>query len=507
MNMYYYLWETTDLHSTVIILSTLFLIGFFFDSVFLTLCSLIRKNIQEGKKSLKRVMLILPLLIIGFFLLFFLFPQSLIDILQIDLTDLLRETIGLLHGSFLVYSAVTLGYAIYLKLKKQPGAFWHIKKFSLYFILSIFFLSIFYMEVPYSGIRFYMISLLIFFGIFHFLYYIYRKYTKVLKNITEQIKKKVNYRYVFFVEMLLVAVCLVILFSLSYNSSQRFRETPPPPTTEEEDVPEPDSLESVEYEEITVTEDSTGLIYFLEKNDSHLIIFQDDATGKEYTLTRNLFSNEYEHLISNPLRPQYINSSIYFLLGSSTNPTLQRFDIFTGEINEVKLEYDESAPIHDFLIKGTSLYYLAGEFCNEYMAQCNLELKGYNLSTLETVTLAKEISSREIAGFNQTGRIIFLQYREGDAGCSWHSFEEFNMDTEKLSAALKYSYCYDLENDPHKLYSSYEDSYNQLKSYEEKIYGIKSVPYLIIKDSTITFAEESNNSYEEDHIIPLKVTY
>lgn len=252
----------------------------------------------------------------------------------------------------------------------------------------------------------------------------------------------------------------------------------------------------IDYISSVITIKSTGIIYFLTTDTTHRVIFQDKENGREYTISENLYSKEYEYLID-ALSPQQVDYNIYYLLGSTTNPTLEKANLATGESTQILLEYDKSKPIHDFFVHNNLIYYLSGEFCNQYIAPCNLDLKVFNQSTSKTEILASGLKSREILGFEKTGKKLLLQYADGDAGCSFVTHEEYNMDTKKVSKIFDLSFCINLDSEPVGNWATPEDeaAYKQYKEFENSISGVEDVPYLVVTNGVISIPTDIPDAY------------
>lgn len=73
--------------------------------------------------------------------------------------------------------------------------------------------------------------------------------------------------------------------------------------------------------------------------------------------------------------------------------------------------------LHDYIVKNNVLYYITGEFCNEYRAECDLDLYKYDLQTEVNIKLAEELPVRNITSVENDR--IYMDHREGDAGCVW----------------------------------------------------------------------------------------
>jgi hypothetical protein len=145
---------------------------------------------------------------------------------------------------------------------------------------------------------------------------------------------------------------------------------------------------------------------------------------------------------------QLVGNSIYFV---SPHNGLQVLDLVTKDIKRIPLLDGVSGQllipekINEFFVYEQQLYYLSGENCNEYLARCNLELHEFNLLTKEDFTLATQVISREIIGYDKELQKLYLKYQDGDAGCSWHTLQEYDFVSHLFKKTASASHCDDEE--------------------------------------------------------------
>lgn len=196
------------------------------------------------------------------------------------------------------------------------------------------------------------------------------------------------------------------------------------------------------------------------------LLFENYSTGKYESIVSEAFQD-----IQN-IYPFLNKGKLYFMEGPIDNSIIKTVDIFTGENKKIPLQYDTTKPIHSFFIKNDILYYLTGEFCNTYLASCkNMSLKSYNLTSGINETLVNNSKSRNINGFSANGNLI-LSWSDGDAGCSFGSYESYSFSNKILKNLGSYSHC---EGDTN-------DSQNKFKNL---ITGSGSFNHLIIKNGNI----------------------
>lgn len=162
------------------------------------------------------------------------------------------------------------------------------------------------------------------------------------------------------------------------------------------------------------------------------LLFNNDATKRQEALGNAMFEGTNQIL-----HPFVLGNTFYYLEGNK----VKMFDLFGSTASVVPLPYDEKYPVHSFFVEGNWIYFMYGKFCNEYMAQCNLNLDRYNFETKEREYLANGLSSREVLGFNAAKNTLYMAYTWGDAGCMARSYEAYSFTTKKASKLGDYSYC------------------------------------------------------------------
>ncbi|KND49366.1 MAG: hypothetical protein AB203_03145 [Parcubacteria bacterium C7867-008] len=171
------------------------------------------------------------------------------------------------------------------------------------------------------------------------------------------------------------------------------------------------------------------------------LVFTDKKTGKEVSIASAALKNV--HSIDEPF---VSGTKLYFKSGAYENPEIMSIDLVTGESDILPLQHSEGNVIHSFYVRAGNVYYLTGEYCNDYKATCvDMKLHQYNVQTKASLELAGGITSRDIIGLNSTKDKIILAMREGDAGCGWGSYESYSFTTRTIQNLGSYHYC---EGDP-----------------------------------------------------------
>lgn len=105
----------------------------------------------------------------------------------------------------------------------------------------------------------------------------------------------------------------------------------------------------------------------------------------------------------------------------------------------------EQLGLVDMLIHDGTLYLLKGQNCNGYLNTCELGLYSYTLTnSTESGTerlLATGVSSRRILGIDEELNQLYLGYFDGDAGCSWSSYESYSFTAGTLKDIGSFSSC------------------------------------------------------------------
>lgn len=218
------------------------------------------------------------------------------------------------------------------------------------------------------------------------------------------------------------------------------------------------------------------------------LLFENSITGKEESIMPEAFSD-----IQRIADPFLSGGKLYYIEGSADNPIIKTIDIFSGESKTVPLSYDATKPIHSFFVKGNTLYYLSGKFCNEHLAKCkDMSLKSYNLTSGVSEILTNSSKSRDIDGFNASGDALILRLSDGDAGCVWASYESYTFSDKTLRDIGSYSYCYG-------------DTDNSYLKFRNLVAGSGSFNYLVVKNGNI-FAPSTTDTYPRRIYIRVNTT-
>lgn len=184
------------------------------------------------------------------------------------------------------------------------------------------------------------------------------------------------------------------------------------------------------YPDTTLTNTSKGVIYMYPQENLLGIFFMPDQEQTAYkVMTLDIGSSGSSVVV--------YDGGIYY---AGTDGQLKKVNVIDKTISNLQnLGVKEGDVINTFnFIKGR-LFYLAGKSCNEYRAQCDNSLYEYHDGKPEL--LAEHSMSREILGFDQSEKNLYLLHGEGDAGCSWTTTELFNFTTRKLEKGHNYSFC------------------------------------------------------------------
>ncbi|MES2436539.1 MAG: hypothetical protein V4519_00850 [Patescibacteria group bacterium] len=172
------------------------------------------------------------------------------------------------------------------------------------------------------------------------------------------------------------------------------------------------------------------------ENTRGVLVFTD--TKKKETVL------SYVDLYSYDPQSQLVGDEFYFI---NTTGMLSSFNLLTKELRTLSLagvtsvEYFTSPRLNDFFVYKDTVFYLAGDNCNEYRAQCNLDLYAYSLTTEQVKLLTSGVAARKILGFDTASQKIYMEYRDGDAGCMWQSIYSFSLELAQLQRDVDYGYC------------------------------------------------------------------
>lgn len=241
----------------------------------------------------------------------------------------------------------------------------------------------------------------------------------------------------------------------------------------------------VSYPEARITHESNGILTFgsgildFEGGENGgpiqntILLFKDLETGVAKSVIKNPPENDLRHSSS------FVSGGKIYFMTSEPNYVIRSSDIFSGQDEVLSLNYDENRPIHDFFVRGDSLYYLSGKYCNGYRDKCeDITLTEYNLKTGANDILSNGLSVRRINGFDITNEKLILSWSDGDAGCGWGQYWALSLSDLNTSYIGEFSHCFD---DP-------EDT---LEPFRNLVVGLGVFKYLIIENGNIYYQEDA----------------
>lgn len=172
--------------------------------------------------------------------------------------------------------------------------------------------------------------------------------------------------------------------------------------------------------------------------------FIDEKNNKKVFAYLDLYSS------SNP-QIQLFGNKIYYV---DKNGNLSALNLLTKQIENINLpgieKYQEKT-INDFFIYNGIVYYLSGKNCNYYMAECDLDLRQYDLNLAENKLLSNHVSYPAVLGHDPLENKLYLKFTFGDAGGSIETIGEYDFENSKISKVVSVGYGYNgpdnLEND------------------------------------------------------------
>ncbi len=342
------------------------------------------------------------------------------------------------------------------------------------------------------------------------------------KKIETHISKPLKKKKVIYPLLAILIISLIggILYLLEENNLLIYTISPTKQEKEKEEIIEEEdndpSEEYGEYEEPTIdyemgkiTTQSIGLLYLIEyisyddpSNSEVYFVFKDTINSKYINISGNLYEDsgrEDGAFGSYPFRPVLVNNDIYFLFGQMdplTQVVLKRINIYTGTVTTIPLQNENSKSIHSYFIEDQTVYYLTGTPCSSYMSTCDLELKSYNMTTNKTQLLAQHLTSRDILGLDSTKTKLITAYQEGDAGCVWGSFEQYDTVSKIKSNLEKFDFCYDL--DTGDLIPGDEKELAKFQNISNIVKGMGYAQFVILSEGKITLPTE--NEVEQNYL-------
>ncbi len=164
-----------------------------------------------------------------------------------------------------------------------------------------------------------------------------------------------------------------------------------------------------------------------------------DDTATKTTTTVVTFAGAQDLVVPASQFALYRNV-LYFL---NAQGKLMTIDIEKGKVNPVPLQLKTGEFISDYLFDGDNVYYLAGPFCNFYMAECDNTLRVTNLISQQTQDIVSHITKREMAGFDPSHTKLYISYSVGDAGCYSNSVIGINIQSKTVSDEPGFGGCSD----------------------------------------------------------------
>ncbi|HRH26176.1 MAG TPA: hypothetical protein PLF31_01750 [Candidatus Paceibacterota bacterium] len=168
------------------------------------------------------------------------------------------------------------------------------------------------------------------------------------------------------------------------------------------------------YTQATLTPESDGLVYFgikprLSGNREMHIMFTESGQvfPKEIMPTALGFDPS----------PAVYRGKLYV----ADKYTLSEVDLLKKTTTSIpNLNIKEGEVINDFYFHDGSLFALVGKSCTEYRSNCSNRLIEKKLdSTTPVITLATDLSARDIVGYDTEARKLYMVYVDGDAGVVW----------------------------------------------------------------------------------------
>jgi hypothetical protein len=190
------------------------------------------------------------------------------------------------------------------------------------------------------------------------------------------------------------------------------------------------------YEHHLLTKKDAGLFY-IEQHDvlGATLLFRDTTTETAYVAAILDTGTIY--------RPTFSDDVFYFV---AQNGTLGTHTLFPDTAtSSTHLYLANGASVHDFLLTPGNIYYLAGTWCNQRMAECDLTLSRFDRTLDTSTTLAEHVPARSILGQDKDG-VLYLAYREDDVGNTSGTVHTYDPTSATLTELYRYNV--DTENTP-----------------------------------------------------------
>lgn len=158
-----------------------------------------------------------------------------------------------------------------------------------------------------------------------------------------------------------------------------------------------------------------------------------------------------------------VGQKIYFV---NPNGQLSVFNIQKNSVQNIPLgdlaltDGNGAPQIMDYFVTDNIIYFLYGKNCNTYKSRCDLSILSYDLNSGTVKKILKNISARDILGYDKNKRELYLRYSEGGAGCFWGTIYVLNLGTLAIPKN-DYSAC---EGDP-----NYDELSNKLNQQGDAI--------------------------------------
>src|SRR3989338_6534002 len=217
-----------------------------------------------------------------------------------------------------------------------------------------------------------------------------------------------------------------------------------------------------------------------------VLIFKDQGGDKEVMAYLDLYSNSEPQM-------QLVGNKAYFvdLYGQLSSIDLLSKQIESIDLPGVRRAQKSTLPddvINDFFIYKDILYYLSGENCNYYMADCRLTLWQYDLVSKQGKILAENIDFPSIVGYDPALNKLYMRWTFGDAGAYAIKIKEYDFKNGqvRLVAAISHGQ-EDFINTPDD--QKIEALYERLKNQLGRLSGITVAKGQVVKNQTISSNE------------------
>lgn len=249
-----------------------------------------------------------------------------------------------------------------------------------------------------------------------------------------------------------------------------------------------DDDEDDEEERITINAGSDGVAFFVDgPSDSVKLMFAPEGSGAG-RLAADLSIYNYP-------QPHIYKEKLYYISGGN----LKRNEIVGNSVSDVlDVKAEGKNVVNEIFFHEGKLFYLYGEYCQLYLAKCDLKLYEYDFEKASSTMLAQNVKYRTLLGYVSAENALYMMHSEADAGCFFADAAKYDFAQKKLITAGKYNGCTDLTSTTTELTKGEKE----FDAFLSRFMGfVGEAQYMQVRDGKIIYPVADVNPHPTWHTI------